>query len=157
VGDTVVWTVTEGINEPHSVTSGSPTDAATGSEFDSGLILKDNGDTFARPFENAGTFAYFCIVHPDTMKGSVVVLAAGESGTASQPPSAAPSVAASVGASGGASPLASPTAVEGGEAADTGPIDVTTKLGAAAILVAALVILFGWGALYRRMNPAPRA
>ena len=35
VGDTVTWTVTTSIGEPHSVTSGTPEDA--GKIFDSGI------------------------------------------------------------------------------------------------------------------------
>ena len=77
-GDTVTWTVTRSINEPHTVTSGEPSGADNGKEFDSGIDnsskLKDNGGTFSWTFEKAGTYAYFCQIHAD-MKGSVTVLA----------------------------------------------------------------------------------
>jgi plastocyanin len=80
-GDTVTWTVTKSINEGHTVTSGVPTDAKPGAIFDSGLDkidkLKDNGGTYSFTFKEAGTYAYFCQVHP-TMKGTVTVLAAGQ-------------------------------------------------------------------------------
>jgi plastocyanin len=159
VGDTVVWTVTEGINEPHTVTSGTPTDATTGTEFDSGLTLKANGDTFSHTFATAGSFSYFCSIHPTTMTGSVVVLAAGETSAPSGAASAAASAAPSVGASAAASPAASAAgsaAPAQPAAAPEPPIDPATKLIAAGILVVALAILFGWGTLYRRMNPPPR-
>jgi plastocyanin len=79
-GDTVTWTVTKSINEPHTVTSGESGSADVGKLFDSGLAdvetLKANGKTFSHTFEQAGTYAYFCQVHP-AMKGSVTVLAEG--------------------------------------------------------------------------------
>jgi plastocyanin len=80
-GDTVTWTVTKSINEGHTVTSGLPTDAKPGAIFDSGIAnidkLKDNGGTFSFKFDTAGTYAYFCQVHP-SMTGTITVLAAGE-------------------------------------------------------------------------------
>lgn len=79
-GDTVTWTVTKSINEPHTVTSGTSGDADAGKLFDSGLAdtetLKADGMTFSFTFEKAGTYAYFCQVHAG-MAGSVTVVAAG--------------------------------------------------------------------------------
>ena len=83
-GDTVTWTVTKAIGEPHSVTSGTPQDA--GKMFDSGINLTDNGQSFQHTFNDAGEFLYFCVVHATTMTGKVVVLAPG----ASAPPSVEP-------------------------------------------------------------------
>lgn len=81
-GDTVTWTVTKSINEPHTVTSGEPGAADAGKTFDSGLDaadkLKDNGGTFSFTFDKPGTYAYFCQVHPSEMKGTITVLAAGQ-------------------------------------------------------------------------------
>jgi plastocyanin len=76
-GDTVTWTVTKAIGEPHSVTAGKPGD--TGAHlFDSGVDkLKDNGSSFAFTFSQPGTYDYFCSVHPTVMTGQVVVTAAG--------------------------------------------------------------------------------
>lgn len=82
-GDTVTWTVTKAINEPHTVISGKPEDAVTGSVFDSqkddaGLTkLKEVGGTFSFTFDKSGTYDYFCAIH-DGMTGTVVVLAPGE-------------------------------------------------------------------------------
>jgi len=79
-GDTVTWTVTKSINEPHSVTSGAPTDADAGTRFDSGTDgLQDNGASYSFTFDTPGTYAYFCKVHPVDMHGTVLVLAEGAS------------------------------------------------------------------------------
>lgn len=124
-GDTVTWTVTKSIGEPHTVTSGKPTDSDKGAAFDSQKTdadlskLKDNGGTFSVTFDKAGTYAYFCAIHPADMTGEVVVLAPGES---------------------------PPAAHEG--------IPAENKLIGAAILLVTLVVLFGAAWFYRRMNPA---
>jgi plastocyanin len=77
-GDTVTWTVTKSINEPHSVTSGAPGGADVGKTFDSGLDkLTADGGTFSHTFTEAGEYAYFCQVHPE-MQGTVTVLAEGD-------------------------------------------------------------------------------
>ena len=79
-GDTVTWTVTKSIGEPHSVTSGAPADTGT-RLFDSGVgVLKDEGSKYTVTFDTPGTFPYFCIVHPDVMKGEITVVAAGGAG-----------------------------------------------------------------------------
>lgn len=87
VGDTVTWTVTKAIGEPHTVTSGTSGGADTGKAFDSTLTpsIKDNGSTFSFTFSTAGTFAYFCQVHPAEMTGTVTVLAPGGGGPERQP------------------------------------------------------------------------
>ena len=78
-GDTVTWTVTKSVNEPHTVTS-VDADASGKKVFDSGIDnsnkLKDVGGTFSFTFENAGSYAYVCQIHPD-MKGTVTVAAEG--------------------------------------------------------------------------------
>lgn len=144
-GDTVTWTVTKAIDEPHSVTSGKPGAADAGTAFDSGIKLTKDRDTFSFTFTTAGEYDYFCTVHPTQMTGHVSVVAAGSS----------------AGASAAASPGASPAAsgAEGsppqGEAvAEHAPVDTTTKLISAAILVATIVLLFGAAWAYRRMNRA---
>lgn len=89
VGDTVTWTVDKSIAEPHTVTSGKSGDADKGSVFDSQKTdpdlakLKDVGGTFSYTFDKAGTYAYFCAIHP-TMTGEVVVAAAGEPPTTAE-------------------------------------------------------------------------
>jgi plastocyanin len=138
VGDTITWTVTKAITDPHSVTSGKQGDPDQGKVFDSKTTLRNNGDTFSFTFATAGTFDYFCVIHPAQMHGTIQVLAPGQS--------AAPAASASVSASASAS--AGPAAPEGERA----PVSSTDKLIAAGILGAALVILFGAASLYRRVN-----
>jgi plastocyanin len=60
-GGTVTWT-NQGPS-PHTVT-------ANDGSFDSGTL--DAGGSFSFTFMSAGTFSYFCAIHPD-MVGSVVV------------------------------------------------------------------------------------
>ena len=67
VGDVVQWHNTD--TTAHTVTSGV---AEEGSDemFDSGLFM--SGNTFEFTFDEAGTYPYFCMVHP-WMKGEIVV------------------------------------------------------------------------------------
>lgn len=66
-GTTVTWTNKDNMN--HTVTSGTPT--APDGLFDSGNL--GNGGTFHFTFGNKGTFQYFCRVHANTMKGTIIV------------------------------------------------------------------------------------
>ncbi|MCE2497661.1 MAG: hypothetical protein J4F28_01460 [Nitrosopumilaceae archaeon] len=66
-GDTVSWINSD--TAAHTVTSGSVTDGPTGI-FDSSLVMV--GAVFEHTFEEAGTFEYFCMVHP-WMDGTVTV------------------------------------------------------------------------------------
>jgi len=58
VGDTVSWSNDD--TAAHTVTSGTP-DGMDGL-FDSGLFM--SGTTFDFTFDKAGTYPYFCLVHP---------------------------------------------------------------------------------------------
>ena len=72
VGDTVTWTNADSVG--HTATSGQPSDNQTGTVFDSSLISA--GKTYTSPaFTTAGTFNYFCQVHP-WMTGQIIVGAA---------------------------------------------------------------------------------
>ncbi|MDH2907943.1 MAG: plastocyanin/azurin family copper-binding protein, partial [Candidatus Nitrosotalea sp.] len=71
-GTTVTWKNTDTVS--HYVTSGKPSDETTGTVFDSGNLIKP-GSTFQFTFANAGTYDYFCTVHP-WMTGQVIVGAA---------------------------------------------------------------------------------
>ncbi len=71
-GTTVTWKNTG--DASHYVTSGQPSDNTTGTVFDSGNLIKIGG-TYQFTFANAGTFNYFCTVHP-WMTGQVIVGAA---------------------------------------------------------------------------------
>jgi predicted secreted protein with PEFG-CTERM motif len=82
VGEHVTWTNAD--TASHTVTSGKPSDNVTGTVFDSGLVKA--GATFSFQFPNAGTFNYYCQVHP-WMTGIVTVgTASEETGTPSTPP-----------------------------------------------------------------------
>ncbi len=80
VGTRVVWT-NQQAQVPHTVTSD------TAGIFDSGIL--QTGMTFAFTFNQAGTFAYHCNVHPN-MRGTVVVTAAAATATAPAAPTAPP-------------------------------------------------------------------
>ena len=66
-GDTVEWTNTD--TAAHTVTSGSPSDGPSG-VFDSSLIM--GGASFENTFDEAGSYDYFCMVHP-WMVGNIQV------------------------------------------------------------------------------------
>jgi len=80
VGTRVVWT-NQQPQVPHTVTSD------TAGLFDSGTI--QTGATFAFTFNQVGTFAYHCNIHPN-MHGTVVVTAAGTPATPAPPATTAP-------------------------------------------------------------------
>ncbi len=67
VGTTITWSNDD--TAAHTVTSGSPTDGPDGI-FDSSIFMA--GTTFEHTFDEAGTYDYFCMVHP-WMKGKVQV------------------------------------------------------------------------------------
>ena len=74
VGDTVTWTNDD--SQLHTVTSGTgPSNPQMGKLFDSGLTgtsVLAPGKTFSHTFTTAGTFWYFCQLHP-AMVGKVIV------------------------------------------------------------------------------------
>jgi len=66
-GGTVTWQNTD--NAAHTATAGSPADGPSGA-FDSSLMMVDGSFSFT--FDSAGTYPYFCMVHP-WMQGTVIV------------------------------------------------------------------------------------
>ena len=74
VGDAIRWTFS---GDPHSVTSRDGL-------FDSGVMSP--GGSFEFKFTAAGTFRYYCQVHPEQMFGTIVV----ESATATPKPTIRP-------------------------------------------------------------------
>jgi plastocyanin len=66
-GDTVEWMNSD--TAAHTVTGGSPADGPSG-VFDSSLVL--GGAQYSFTFEEAGSYDYFCMVHP-WMVGDVQV------------------------------------------------------------------------------------
>ncbi|MDX1614311.1 MAG: plastocyanin/azurin family copper-binding protein [Candidatus Promineifilaceae bacterium] len=67
VGTTVVWTNQDNVG--HTVTAGSPS-APNPDFFDSGSL--SSGDTFSFTFDEAGSFEYYCTIHP-SMTATVTV------------------------------------------------------------------------------------
>ena len=67
MGGTVTWENND--TAAHTATGGSATEGPSG-VFDSSLIMA--GSSFSHTFEDAGTFDYFCMVHP-WMAGTVIV------------------------------------------------------------------------------------
>ena len=86
VGDTVTWTNLDDFSHTATSTSGP-------SAFDSGNLA--NGETFSFTFDTAGTYEYFCEIHPN-MIGSITVTAAAATvaPSASAPASSAPASSA---------------------------------------------------------------
>jgi plastocyanin len=71
VGQKVIWTNNDSVQ--HTITSGAPGSPDSGKEFDSGLTkLINKGESFEHTFTKAGTFPYYCQLHP-TMLGKVIV------------------------------------------------------------------------------------
>lgn len=68
VGTTVTWKNLD--STLHTVTSGSAKGGKSGTIFDSSYLT--GGKTFQHMFGSAGTFDYYCTLHP-YMKGQVVV------------------------------------------------------------------------------------
>ncbi|MGY5143360.1 MAG: cupredoxin domain-containing protein [Candidatus Nitrosopumilus sp. bin_32a] len=66
-GDTVEWINVD--TAAHTVTGGSPSDGPSG-VFDSSLVMANA--SYAFTFNDAGSYDYFCMVHP-WMVGSVTV------------------------------------------------------------------------------------
>ena len=66
-GDTVEFVNAD--TAAHTVTGGSPADGPSG-VFDSSLVM--GGASYSFTFEDAGSYDYFCMVHP-WMVGSVTV------------------------------------------------------------------------------------
>jgi hypothetical protein len=148
------------------------TATADNGSFDSGIV--NPGGSYSARFSQPGTISYKCIIHPDTMRGTIVVQAAApppaQAATAAPPAPTAQSVApASAPAltqspaqgvaappvartpagtarsgAGTAEPVALPTIGNGGAAA------ADSRPGFAAILVALAALLSGTALRQRR-------
>ena len=87
IGDTVVWKMS---GEGHTVRSGTigadnlghPSDGPLDSGF------RGPGESYSFTFAEAGTYEYFCEIHPEQMKGTITVVGAAN---ASAPAASAPS------------------------------------------------------------------
>ena len=74
-GDTVTWNF-GGAALPHTTTfCGNDCDSPTTAPlWDSGIV--SDGSSFSFTFSDAGTYLYFCTIHPTEMRGQIVVEAA---------------------------------------------------------------------------------
>jgi hypothetical protein len=133
VGDTVTWT--NNGQAPHTAT-------AKDGSFDTGTLQK--GGTGSHTFSTAGSFAYYCSIHP-FMKGTVTVLAAASSSTGSG--SGATSSSGSSNSVNSGSSTSSGTST----ASSSGQTLPTTGFDALARLVGGLALL-GVGLALRRLN-----
>jgi plastocyanin len=104
-GTTVTWANRGAII--HTATS------ATGA-FDSGIV--NPGGSYSFRFTQAGTFSYTCIVHPDTMRGTITVQAAPQP-TAQATVAPAPPVAQPPAQPAGQAPVVSPPPATAGQTA----------------------------------------
>jgi len=98
-GGTVTWSNDDG-DDQHTVTSD---DGAFGSD------VLEGGATFSHTFDEAGTYPYTCLIHPE-MRGTVTVAGAADAVAPSVVPAASPSAPAASSASGAQS--SSPGAAE---------------------------------------------
>ena len=73
VGGVVIFSNTD--TDPHTFTSGVPSDDLPGDEFNSNFLSP--GDSYEWIQENIGEFAYFDMIHP-WMQGTIIVQEAGE-------------------------------------------------------------------------------
>ena len=87
-GGTVTWENTD--TAAHTSSSGTPSDGPDG-VFDSSLIMV--GGSYSHTFDTAGTFDYFCMVHP-WMEGTLIVEAAGAADAAAAQAAAVAAMAA---------------------------------------------------------------
>jgi plastocyanin len=143
VGSTVTWRNTG--EAPHTVT-------AEDGSFDSDMIAA--GGSWARKFETAGSFSYFCAFHPD-MAGTVTVTSAAEAASSSptlEPsptpePSPSPTPTPTQAALAAAPPASSPpepTADAVPVAARAGVPDgeLLARVGIVGLLIGAAMLLF---------------
>ena len=98
-GSRVTWIQRDGA--PHTTTSGVPGEADAGDLWDSPTL--GPGQKFSHAFTEAGTFRYFCRIHPSTMQATVTVVA----GPGAQPKGDAQPTATPVPSP---TPIAAPTA-----------------------------------------------
>jgi len=113
MGGTVTWENND--TAAHTATGGSATEGPSG-VFDSSLIMA--GSSFSHTFEDAGTFDYFCMVHP-WMAGTVIVEdAAAAAAEAAAAEAAAAEAAAAEAAAADAAAAAEAQAAEAAAAAE---------------------------------------
>jgi plastocyanin len=114
-GDTITWS--NAGPSSHSATAHNGT-------FDTGILHK--GRTASHTFTKAGTFSYFCTVHP-FMHGTVVVLASSTSQTSGSTPSPASGSTSSPASGSTSSPAPSSTSQSGSGSTSTPNASASTS------------------------------
>ncbi len=180
-GDTVTWTHRDG-DTPHTVTSSSTPPGA--SSWDSHptctppgtpITCMTEGDPdFVRTFEVAGTYEYFCKVHPEQMRGTIVVTETDTSSTTSSSTTTSttstttPTSTTSTKTDGSATTTTAAPEPEGTTAVETtSPDDVATgeeatgagdgdgSAGVALLATLLVLTVAGGSALLWRLRPRP--
>jgi plastocyanin len=139
VGDTVLWDNVEGL---HTVTQCNAefTACPPSGGFDSGFL--SDGDTFSHTFDSAGTFPYWCDLHPFDMRGRVIVQE--PTPTPTPEPTAEPTITPA-----GQTPAPSPTMTPGSVPQTGGPSDddpvwpILLVMAGAIVLAAATAVGLG--------------
>jgi LPXTG-motif cell wall-anchored protein len=140
VGDAVTWT---------NAGPSQHTATANGGSFDTGTLSK--GQSGSHTFNQAGTFGYFCRIHP-FMHGTVVVLAAAGSGTSTGGSSSAGGTASSSGTTGSSSTAGNSTSA-GSSTGNGGQSLPNTGSDVGGIVLLGL-LLVGSGLAVRRRGSA---
>jgi len=138
VGAIVTWDNTD--NAAHTATAGSAADGPSG-VFDSSLIMANGSYSYTA--DTAGTFDYFCMVHP-WMSGTLIVEAAGaaeaaaaEADAAAAAAAAAAQAAADAEAAAAAAAAAADAAAEAQAAVDAAAAEAAADAAAAQAAAAA--------------------
>jgi predicted secreted protein with PEFG-CTERM motif len=122
MGGTVTWENND--TAAHTATGGSATEGPSG-VFDSSLIMA--GSSFSHTFDAAGTFDYFCMVHP-WMAGTVIV----EDAAAAAADAAAAEAAAAEAAA--AEAAAAEAAAEEAAAAEAADVELMVVISDSAVM-----------------------
>ena len=132
-GEAVIWDNTD--TAAHTATGGTATDGPSG-VFDSSLIMA--GGSYSFTFDTAGTYVYFCMVHP-WMEGTVIVEAAGaaEAAAAEAAAEAAAAEAAAAAAAAAEADAAAAAAAEADAAAAAAEAQAAVDAAAAEAAMAA--------------------
>jgi len=131
VGETVTWDNTDG-KAAHTASAGNPTDGPSG-VWDSSLIMA--GQSYSYTADTAGTFDYYCMVHP-WMEGTVIVEAAGAADAAAAAAAEAAEAAAAEAAA--ADAAAAEAAAAAAEAAAAPAIDAADYISTSGVPVTSI-------------------
>ena len=131
VGAIVTWDNTD--TAAHTATAGSAADGPSG-VFDSSLIMA--GGSYSYTADTAGTFDYFCMVHP-WMEGTLIVEAAGAAEADAEADAAADAAAAAAAAAQAAAEADAAAAAEADVAAAAAAAEAQAAVDAAAAAAAA--------------------